>query len=84
MEVYLNIAEMGDCVFGVEAAARQHFGKSAKSITPGQAALLAAVLPNPLKFQAGHPGPQARTKQQRVLRNMRRLGGTKFIKQILE
>lgn len=84
MEVYLNIAEMGDCVFGVEAASRQHFGKSAKDLTPAQAALLAAVLPNPLKFQAGRPGPQARTKQQRVLRNMRRLGGTKFIKEILD
>ncbi|RAK70000.1 monofunctional biosynthetic peptidoglycan transglycosylase [Hymenobacter edaphi] len=84
LEVYLNIAEMGDCVFGAEAAAQKHFGRSAKSLTPSQAALLAAVLPNPLKFQAGHPGPQARTKQQRVLRNMRRLGGTKFIGAILD
>jgi monofunctional biosynthetic peptidoglycan transglycosylase len=84
LEVYLNVAEMGDCVFGAEAAARQHFGKSAKDLSPSQAALLAAVLPNPLKFQAGRPGPQARTKQQRVLRNMRRLGGTKFISSVLD
>ncbi|GAB2942046.1 monofunctional biosynthetic peptidoglycan transglycosylase [Hymenobacter coalescens] len=84
LEVYLNVAEMGDCVFGAEAAARQHFGKSAKNLSSSQAALLAAVLPNPLKFQAAHPGPQTRTKQQRVLRNMRRLGGTRFIREVLE
>ncbi|AYA36418.1 monofunctional biosynthetic peptidoglycan transglycosylase [Hymenobacter oligotrophus] len=84
LEVYLNIAEMGDCVFGAEAAAQKHFGRPAKQLSPSQAAMLAAVLPNPLKFRAGNPGPQARAKQRRVLRNMRRLGGTRFIATILD
>ncbi|KUG07738.1 monofunctional biosynthetic peptidoglycan transglycosylase [Solirubrum puertoriconensis] len=84
LEVYLNVAEMGDCVFGAEAAAQKHFGRSAKKLTPSQAAMLAAVLPNPLKFRAGNPGPQARAKQRRVLRNMHRLGGTRFIANVLE
>ncbi|UYZ60293.1 monofunctional biosynthetic peptidoglycan transglycosylase [Hymenobacter latericus] len=84
LEVYLNIAEMGDCVFGAEAAAQKHFGRAAKNLTPSQAAMLAAVLPNPLKFRADNPGPQARAKQRRVLRNMRRLGGTRFIANILK
>ncbi|GAA4386646.1 monofunctional biosynthetic peptidoglycan transglycosylase [Hymenobacter koreensis] len=83
LEVYLNVAEMGDCVFGAEAAAQKHFGKSAKNLTQAQAAMLAAVLPNPLKFQAGHPGPTARAKQRRVMRNMRRLGGTAFVRGLI-
>lgn len=47
LEVYLNIAEWGDGVFGAEAAARRYFGRSASDLTPRQAALLAAALPNP-------------------------------------
>ncbi|KAA9339793.1 monofunctional biosynthetic peptidoglycan transglycosylase [Hymenobacter busanensis] len=84
LEVYLNVAEMGDCIFGAEAAAQRYFGKPAKSLSPAEAALLAAVLPNPLKFQAGRPGPAARAKQRRVLRNMRRLGGTTFVRSLLQ
>jgi monofunctional biosynthetic peptidoglycan transglycosylase len=47
MEVYLNIAEWGDGIFGAEAAARRYFGKSAAALTAREAALLAAALPNP-------------------------------------
>lgn len=47
MEIYLNIAEWGPNVFGIEAAARHHFGRSAKDLTANQAALLAVALPNP-------------------------------------
>jgi len=50
LEVYLNVAEMGDGVFGVEAASRRFFGKPAARIGPSEAALLAAVLPNPIRF----------------------------------
>ena len=50
MEVYLNVAEWGDGIYGVEAAARAHFGKSAAALTPREAALLAAVLPNPREW----------------------------------
>jgi monofunctional biosynthetic peptidoglycan transglycosylase len=47
LEVYLNVAEWGEGLFGAEAAARRYFGRSAADLTPRQAALLAAALPNP-------------------------------------
>ena len=56
LEIYLNIAEWGPGVFGAEAAARYHFGKSAATLTPSQAALLAVSLPNPIERRAGAPG----------------------------
>ncbi len=56
LEVYLNIAEWGPGVFGAEAAARYHFGRSAARLTRQQAALLAVSLPNPLVRVAGKPG----------------------------
>lgn len=67
MEVYLNIAEWGpDGEFGVEAAAQRAFGKSARSLTSEQAALLAGALPNPLIRDPRRPGPVlTRAAQQR-------------------
>ena len=50
LEVYLNVSEMGDGVFGIEAAARRNFKKSAKNLTRAEAAMIAACLPNPKKF----------------------------------
>ncbi|MEI4471359.1 monofunctional biosynthetic peptidoglycan transglycosylase [Frigidibacter sp. MR17.24] len=55
LEIYLNVAEMGDGVFGVEAAARHYFGVSAAELTPRQAARLAAVLPAPKERDAARP-----------------------------
>jgi monofunctional biosynthetic peptidoglycan transglycosylase len=61
LEIYLNIAEWGpNGVFGVEAGARRAFNKSAASLTAGEAALLAAVLPNPIRRSARTPGPAVR------------------------
>ena len=57
MEVYLNVAEWGDGLFGIESAARERFGKPASDLTPREAALLAAVLPSPNKWRANPPGP---------------------------
>jgi monofunctional biosynthetic peptidoglycan transglycosylase len=57
MEVYLNIAEWGDGLYGIEAAARKHFGKPAAALTPREAALLAAVLPNPREWSPAPPSP---------------------------
>ncbi len=56
MEVYLNIAEWGPGIFGVEAASRHHFNKSASRLTQREAALLAVALPNPFERVAGKPG----------------------------
>ena len=83
MEMYLSVAEMGDCTFGVEAASQRYFGKSASRLSSAEAALLAGVLPNPLRFRASNPGPVARAKQRRVLRNMRRLGGITYVNTLL-
>jgi monofunctional biosynthetic peptidoglycan transglycosylase len=55
MEVYLNVAEMGKGIFGVEAAAEHHFGTSAAKLTRRQSCLIAACLPNPQKRNAGKP-----------------------------
>lgn len=60
MEVYLNVAEMGPGIYGAEAAARHHFGVSAAQLSRRQAAQLAAVLPQPIKRNAGRPGPFVR------------------------
>ena len=61
LEIYLNIAEMGPYgQFGAEAGAQFAFGRSASSLTPREAALLAAILPNPLTRSARNPGPGVR------------------------
>lgn len=79
LTVYLNIAEFGDGVFGVEAAAQRYFGKPASRLTPSEAALLAAVLPNPLRFKAAAPSGYVRSRQAWILRQMRQLGGESFM-----
>lgn len=62
LEVYLNVAEFDEGVFGVQAAARHYFGVDAKDLSARQAARLAAVLPNPKEYNAGEPGPFVRRR----------------------
>ncbi len=57
LELYLNLAEWGEGVFGAEAAARHHFGATAAAITPEQAAYLAAILPSPRRYDRGRETP---------------------------
>jgi len=57
LEVYLNVVEWAPGVYGAEAAAQHHFGKTAAQLSRREAALLAAALPNPRKYNAGKPGP---------------------------
>lgn len=66
LEIYLNIAEWGPGIYGAEAAARYHFGKSAKALTRSEAALLVAALPSPLKRNAGKPGPRMQRLASRI------------------
>lgn len=66
MELYLNVAEWGDRVFGAEAAARRYFNKSASQLTPQESARLAAVLPNPLVYNAGKPSRYVATRTGRI------------------
>jgi monofunctional biosynthetic peptidoglycan transglycosylase len=67
MEIYLNIAEWGDGIFGAEAAARHHFGKSARDLTRREAALLATTLPNPILRNAARPSRGQRAHTARIL-----------------
>lgn len=76
IEVYLNIAEFGDGVYGVEAAAQQYFSVPASKITEAQAARMAAVLPNPKKLRLDQPSAYVLRRQQWIERQMRQLGGT--------
>jgi monofunctional biosynthetic peptidoglycan transglycosylase len=73
LEVYLNIAELGPGVFGVEAAAREYFDSSAAALSTEQAALLAAVLPNPQRLLAARPSAYVRGRQAQIVVQMRLL-----------
>jgi monofunctional biosynthetic peptidoglycan transglycosylase len=66
MEVYLNTVEMGPGVYGVGAAAERYFHTGADALTTAQASRLAAVLPSPLAWSAGEPGPYVRARTRRI------------------
>lgn len=76
MEVYLNVIEIGDGVYGAQAASRSFFKKDAKNLTKSEAALIAAVLPNPLKFSVAKPTAYTRYRQNWIMRQMGFWGGT--------
>lgn len=81
LTVYLNVAEFGEGIFGVEAAAQRYFHKPASALTQSEAALLAAVLPSPLRFKADAPSGYVRQRQQWIMRQMRQLGGEGFLRE---
>ena len=81
LTVYLNIAEFGDGVFGVEQAAQHFFHKPASRLTASQAALLAAVLPNPHLVKVNAPSAYVIRRQQWILRQMSQLGGESFLQE---
>ncbi len=68
MEIYVNVAEFGPNIYGVEAAAQHHFGVSARNLTRRQAALLTAALPNPILRNPGKPSPGLRRIANRIER----------------
>jgi len=72
LELYLNVAEWGHGVFGAEAAARHHFGKSAAELTEDEAALLAAVLPSPRRYDPLRLTPYLSKRQAQILKWMRK------------
>lgn len=74
IEIYLNIAEWGDGVFGIEAAAHRYFAKSAADLTPQEAARLAAVLPNPLRYHPVRGGRYVENRAETIYRIMVRRG----------
>ncbi|MFZ7233591.1 monofunctional biosynthetic peptidoglycan transglycosylase [Avibacterium avium] len=74
LEIYLNIAEFGNGIFGVEAASQAYFKKSAKRLNQQEAAILAAVLPNPILFKANRPSAFVQKKQRWIMQQMKNLG----------
>ncbi len=74
LELYLNIAEFGPGIYGAEAAAQRYFGSRARYLTPHQAALLAAVLPSPGRYDPADPSPYHRRRADWIEAQMRRLG----------
>ena len=79
LEVYVNVAEMGQNVFGAEAAAQKYFGKPAKNLTAAEAARLAAVLPSPRKWSVVKPGPYVSNRSASIQKSMRNLGGVGYL-----
>jgi monofunctional biosynthetic peptidoglycan transglycosylase len=73
LEVYLNVAEFGPGIFGVEAAAREHFGTTAAGLSLSESALLAAVLPNPLRLDASNPSAYVRERREAIVEQVRLL-----------
>jgi monofunctional glycosyltransferase len=73
LEVYLNIVELGPGVYGFPAASEQYSAKPSAELTDAEAALLAAVLPNPIRLHADDPSDYVRGRQQWIYRNMQRL-----------
>lgn len=78
MEVYLNVIEMGDGIYGVEAASQYYFRKPAKDLNRSEAALIAAILPNPRIYSAKNPSPYIQRKQGRIMRAMNRIERVSF------
>ena len=82
LEVYLNVAQFGRGIYGVEAAARRFYREPAARLTPGQAAMLAAVLPNPVHWHVDRPSRFVAWKQQWILTQMRNLGGAAYLREV--
>ena len=73
LEVYLNVIETGEGIYGVEAAAQHYFNTSAKKLSPAQAAAIAAVLPNPRKWNPAKPSPFIARRKNWIQRQMQQL-----------
>lgn len=78
--VYLNIAEFGDHIFGIEAASQHYFGVPSRQLSRSQAALLAATLPNPIVLQARRPSGYVLRRQHWILRQMQNIGTVNYLK----
>ena len=78
MEVYLNVIEMGDGIYGIEAASQEYFGIHASQLSKSQAALIAACLPNPRRFKANHPSGYIQRRKEHIIAVMSKVGPVIF------
>ena len=83
LELYLNTAEFGRGVYGVQSAAQVYFHQDARRLTGPEAALLAAVLPSPLRYRVDRPGPDVQRRRDEILAQMHALGGTAWLRGIV-
>ncbi len=82
LEVYANVAEFGDGIYGAQAAARSYWGKDASRLSQAEAARLAAVLPAPRRYSVSAPGPYVQRQSRWIQRQMRQLGGEAYLETI--
>jgi len=82
LEIYLNIAEWGNGIFGIGAASVYHFSTPLANLNPTQMALLASVLPNPIRYNPAKPTRYIMNKAKWNLEQQRKLGGTRWLQQI--
>ena len=78
MEVYLNSIEMGKNIYGAEAVARRHFNTSAEKLSKSQCALIAATLPNPIRFNSANPSPYIQKRKRQIMSLMDKIAPVKF------
>ncbi len=84
LEMYLNVAEMGEGIFGIEMAAHEYFNKPAKSLTRQEAAMIAACLPNPKRYKVKPLSAYIASKSQWVLQQMNNLQSDPDIQRVIE
>ncbi len=82
LEVYLNVAQFGDGIYGVEAAGKRFYAKPAARLNSYEAATLAAVLPSPLRLRANAPTPYVQLRRDQILAQMRGLGGPNYLHEL--
>jgi monofunctional biosynthetic peptidoglycan transglycosylase len=80
LEMYLNVAQFGNGIYGVEAAAERFWHKPARRLASEESALLAAVLPNPLRLRADRPSRYVLSRRDWILDQMRMLGGPEYLR----
>lgn len=80
LEVYANIAEFGDGIYGAQSASRSFFRKDAANLSAAEAARLAAVLPSPKRYNAARPGPYVQRRTNAIQRQMRYMGGSGYLR----
>ncbi len=83
LELYLNIAEMGEGIYGIEAASQHYFKKSAAKLTASEAASIVACLPSPRRYKASPASPYIKRRSQWIQRQMRQLQGDPLIDEII-
>ena len=82
LEMYINIAEMGDNVFGVDRASNIYFNKVPIKLTRGESVSIAAILPNPKRYLVLHPSRYIKRRQVWILNQMRLLGGATYLEDL--